>query len=405
MQTTIDNKNIVLGVCGGIAAYKSLELLRLLSKHGANVRIIMTKNAGFFVNSLTFEALSGNPVCIDLFQNNDSRKSSSIRHIEWARNADAVIIAPATANIIGKLANGIADDALSTFILAVTAPIVLCPSMNTRMYENKAVQRNLSILKNDGYFIVEPGSGDLACGDYGPGRLPEPENILDRLLYCLAPKDLKSKKVLVTAGPTREPIDPVRFISNPSSGKMGYSIARAAEHRGAEVVLITGPTNLSYPAGVQVIKVETAQEMAKAVFEHVDDVHIIIKTAAVSDYSPVNTAKQKIKKGKNEIVLPLKKNMDILKELGRIKKNQILVGFAAETENLENNAIKKLAEKNLDIIAANLINSSSSGFGSDINKAVFFYKDQTKESVPEMTKDNLANILLDRIVKLLDVKC
>ena len=401
MQTKIDNKKIVLGVCGGIAAYKSVELLRLLNKQEAKVRVVMTQNARSFVGPLTFEALSGCPVCFDLFQNIDSKNDVSIRHIDWAKDADAVIIAPATADIIGKLANGIADDALSTFMLAVTAPVLLCPSMNSQMYASKAVQRNLSTLRADEYFIVEPEAGELACGDSGPGRLPGLKVILDRLLCCLAPKDLKSKKVLVTAGPTREPIDPVRFISNPSSGKMGYSIARAAEHRGAKVVLITGPTNLLDPVNVKVIRVGTAKEMALAVFEQMEDARIIIKAAAVSDYRPVNLAKQKIKKGKDEIVLFLKKNQDILKELGRKKKNQVLVGFAAETENLEINAEKKLVEKKLDIIAANLVNSPSSGFGTDTNRVTLFYKDKTKETLPEMAKDDLAHILLDRIVKLM----
>ncbi len=403
MQSKIDNKNIILGVCGGIAAYKSVELLRLLNKHGAKVRVVMSQNARSFVGPLTFEALSGYPVCFDLFQNIDRKNDASIRHIDWARDADAVIIAPATADIIGKIANGIADDALSTFILAVTAPVLLCPSMNSQMYASKAVCRNLSTLRIDGHLIIEPESGELACGDSGPGRLPEPKHILDRLLYCLAPKDLKSKKILVTAGPTREPIDPVRFISNPSSGKMGYSIARAAEHRGAKVVLITGPTNLLDPVNVKVIRVETAKEMALAVFEHMKGAGIIIKAAAVSDYRPVNLAKQKIKKGKDEIALFLKKNQDILKELGRKKKNQVLVGFAAETENLEINAEKKLAEKKLDIIAANLVNSPSSGFGTDTNRVTLFYKDKTKEALPEMGKDDLAHILLDRIVQVLGV--
>ncbi len=401
MRTKIENKNIVLGVCGGIAAYKSVELLRLLNKQGVKVRVIMTQNARSFVGPLTFEALSGNPVCFDLFQNIDTKNDASIRHIDWARDADAVIIAPATANIIGKIANGIADDALTTLMLAVTAPVLLCPSMNTQMYANKAFCRNLSTLRADGYFIVEPEAGELACGDSGPGRLPEPKDILDRLLYRLAQKDLKSKKVLVTAGPTREPIDPVRFISNPSSGKMGYSIAKAAEHRGAKVVLISGPTNLPDPINVEVIKMETAKEMARAVFECMEDANIIIKTAAVSDYRPVKLGKRKIKKGKDEISLFLKKNQDILKELGRKKKDQILVGFAAETENLEINAEKKLAEKNLDIIAANLVNRSSSGFGSDTNKVVLFYKDKTREALPEMGKDDLAHLLLDRSVKIL----
>ncbi len=396
MKINIKNKNIVLGVSGGIAAYKSVELLRLLRKQEANVRVIMTKNAEQFVGPLTFEALSGQPVCTSLFEKSND---ASIRHIDWAKEADAVVVAPATANIISKFANGIADDALSTFMLAVTSPVIICPSMNTNMYENKAVQRNLGILEADGYFIVEPEAGKLACGAIGPGRLPEPEDILDRLLYYLAPKDLKGKKVLVTAGPTREPIDPVRFISNPSSGKMGYAIARAAEQRGGEVILVTGPTNLPDPIKVTMIRVRTAQEMALAVFEQMENSHIIIKTAAVSDYRPIDPAKQKIKKKKDEMVLLLEKNQDILEELGRRKKDQVLVGFAAETENLERNAEKKLAEKNLDIIVANPVDHPSSGFEADTNKVTLFYKDGTNEPMPEMEKGAVAHIILDRIIE------
>ncbi len=395
MKKLIDNKSIILGVSGGIAAYKSVELLRLLIKNGAKVRVIMTQNALEFVGSTTFEALSGQPVCTSLFEKDGD---ASVRHIEWANEADAVVIVPATANIIGKLANGVADDALSTFMLAVTCPVMLCPSMNTHMFENKAVQRNLERLKADGHFVIDPESGELACGTTGPGRLPEPEDILDRLLYYLSPKDLKDKRVLVTAGPTREPIDPVRFISNPSSGKMGFAVARAAEQRGGKVILITGPTNLPDPNNITVIRAGTAVEMAHAVFENMEDSDIIIKSAAVSDYRSKDQAEQKIKKEKGEMVLFLEKNQDILEELGRRKKEQILVGFAAETENLEQNAERKLAEKNLDIIAGNLVGRPSSGFGADNNKVTLFYKDGTKESLPEMGKNDVAHILLDRIL-------
>ncbi|MBW1941058.1 MAG: bifunctional phosphopantothenoylcysteine decarboxylase/phosphopantothenate--cysteine ligase CoaBC, partial [Deltaproteobacteria bacterium] len=276
MPNNIKNKNIVIGVCGGIAAYKSIEVLRLLQKRGANVRVIMTHNAEAFAGRLTFEALSGRSVCTSLFEKGED---VSIKHIQWANDADAVIIAPATANIIAKLANGLADDALSTFMLAVKSPVILCPSMNTNMYENRAVQRNLDVLEADGYHIVEPGEGELACGTSGAGRLPEPAYIVDRLLNRLAPKDLKGKRVLVTAGPTRENIDPVRFISNPSSGRMGYAVARAAEFRGAKVVLIAGPTNLPDPVNIDVVKVQTAGDMALAVFDHMDDSDIIIKVA------------------------------------------------------------------------------------------------------------------------------
>lgn len=396
MPNNIKNKNIVIGVCGGIAAYKSIELLRLLQKRGANVRVIMTHNAEAFVGPLTFEALSGRSVCTSLFEKG---QDVSIKHIQWANEADAVIIAPATANIIGKLANGLADDALSTFMLAVKSPVILCPSMNTNMYENRAVQRNLDLLEADGYHIVEPGEGELACGTSGAGRLPEPEYIVDRLLNRLAPKDLKGKRVLVTAGPTRENIDPVRFISNPSSGRMGYAVARAAEFRGAKVVLIAGPTNLPDPVNIDVVKVQTAGDMALAVFDHMDDSDIIIKVAAVSDYRPKERAEQKIKKQKDEIVLPLQKTQDILKEVGMRKKDRVLVGFAAETEDLEKNAGKKLFEKNLDIIVGNLVNQPRSGFGTDTNKVILFYKDGTKEDLPEMEKDAVAHILLDRILR------
>ncbi|MDY6792687.1 MAG: bifunctional phosphopantothenoylcysteine decarboxylase/phosphopantothenate--cysteine ligase CoaBC [Thermodesulfobacteriota bacterium] len=396
MTTAIKNKNIVLGVCGGIAAYKSVELLRLLKKQGANVRVIMTENAGAFVGPLTFEALSGEMVCSSLFEKRDD---ASIKHIDWAKAADAVIIAPTTANMIGKLANGIADDALSTFMLAVTCPAGVCPSMNTHMYESRAVKRNLQTLRNDGYVVIEPGAGELACGTTGPGRLPEPEDMVDRLVKMLTIKDMKDKKVLVTAGPTWESIDPVRFITNPSSGKMGYALARAAEHRGGEVTLISGPATIPDPLHVNVVKIKTAQEMAQAVFEHSKKCHIIIKAAAVSDYRPKDNQKHKIKKDNDEMALDLIKNQDILKELGKTKKNQMLVGFAAETRELGKNAGKKLKEKNLDIIVGNLVGDPSSGFGTDTNKVTLFFKDGTKESIPEMEKDEVAHLLLDRIVE------
>lgn len=396
----IENKNILLGVCGGIAAYKSVELLRLLKRHGANVKVFMTENSEAFVGRLTFEALSGQPVCSSLFEKVGSR-SGHIGHIDWAEKADALVIAPATANIIGKIANGIADDALSTLLLAVTSPVIICPSMNTNMYRNRALQRNLDRLRQDGLFVIEPESRELACGTSGPGRLPEPEYILDRLLFRLSPKDLKDKNILVTAGPTQEYIDPVRFLSNPSSGKMGYSIARAAEKRGGRVVLVTGPTSLSDPSNVTVIRTGSAKDMAIAVFEHMEQADIIIKAAAVSDYRPVDSFQQKIKKEKDEMVLSLQKNQDILEELGRRKENRLLVGFAAETENLEKNSVNKLVRKNLDIIVGNLVGRPSSGFGSDTNKVTFFYKDGTTESFPEMEKDEVANILLDRIATIL----
>jgi phosphopantothenoylcysteine decarboxylase/phosphopantothenate--cysteine ligase len=398
MTTAIKDKNIVLGVCGGIAAYKSVELLRILKKLDANVRVIMTEHAGAFVGPLTFQALSREPVCTSLFEKSDD---ASIKHIDWARASDAVIIAPATANMIGKFAGGIADDALSTFMLAVTCPIGICPSMNTHMYENQAVQRNLQTLRDDGYVVIEPGAGELACGTTGPGRLPEPKDIVDRLLKMLTFKDMKDKKVLVTAGPTWESIDPVRFITNPSSGKMGYAIARAAEFRGGDVTLVSGPANIPDPLNVNMVKITSAQEMAQAVFQQSKDCHIIIKAAAVSDYRPKENERHKIKKDNDEMRLDLAKTQDILKELGKTKADQILVGFAAETRDLERNAGKKLKEKNLDIIVGNLVGDPASGFGTDTNKVTLFFKDGKKESIPEMEKDEVAHLLLDRIVERL----
>ncbi len=395
MKNVIDNKNIVLGVSGGIAAYKSVELLRLLLKQGAKVRVMMTQNARQFVGPLTFEALCGRSVCSSLFEKGDD---ASIRHIDWANETDAVVVAPATANLVGKLANGIADDALSTFMLVVICPVILCPSMNTHMYESRPVQRNLETLKADGYVVIEPESGVLACGTTGPGRLPEPYDIMDRLISCLSPKDFKGKKVVVTAGPTREAIDPVRFISNPASGKMGFAVARAAEQRGATVTLIAGPTSLRVPNNVTMIKVDTAQEMADAVFEKMEEADIIVKTAAVSDYRPKSPAHQKIKKEKGALTLSLEKTQDILEALGRKKKNRILVGFAAETENLDEYAKQKLVRKNLDIIVANLLGRPDSGFGSETNVVTLFYPDGKKEPLPVMEKEHVAHVLLDRIL-------
>jgi len=396
MKYGLTNKNIVLGVTGGIAAYKSLELLRLLKKAAANVRVIMTRNAQWFVGPTSFEALSGEPVCTSLFEN---KGDAGIRHIEWAESADAVIVAPATANIIGKAANGLADDALSTFLLAVTCPVIVCPSMNTHMYENSSVQRNIARLREDGYIVLTPGSGSLACGTTGPGRLPEPETILESVFICLSVKDLEGKHVLVTAGPTIEPIDPVRFISNPSSGKMGYALATAAVRRGADVTLISGPTSLPDPLDVSVIRVGTAHEMAGAVFEHLDRADIVIKAAAVSDYKPLAPSNQKIKKGAKEQTIILEQTRDILKEIGQRKKDQVLVGFAAETENLKQNAKKKLSDKNLDIIVGNIVGKSDSGFGTDTNTATLFFKDGTATALDSMDKIALAHVLLDRIVE------
>jgi phosphopantothenoylcysteine decarboxylase/phosphopantothenate--cysteine ligase len=374
-----------------------VELLRLLQKQGARVRVVMTENAKWFVGPTTFEALTGHPVCSDLFQD---KGGGSIGHIELAQEADAVVVAPATANIIAKMAGGIADDALSTFLLAAVAPVIVCPAMNTHMYENRATQRNLRVLKEDGRFIVDPACGEMACGTVGAGRLPEPDEILDRVCHFLTPKDLAGKRVLVTAGPTREYIDPVRYISNPSSGKMGYAIARAAEYRGGEVTLVSGPSGLASPHGVETVRVASAQEMAREVFERMDGVHIIIKSAAVSDYRPVEAADHKIKKGAETMTLTLEKNTDILLELGSRKKGQVLVGFAAETRDLTENARSKLERKNLDMIVGNLVGQPGTGFGVDTNRVTFFFRDGSREELPEMDKLQVAHTLLDRVLGL-----
>ncbi len=392
----LSGKNIVLGISGGIAAYKSVELMRLLQKQGADVKVILTDSALEFVTPLTFQILSGNPVYTKMF---GDEYETSVRHIDWAEKADCVIIAPATANTIGKLANGIADDVLSTFMLAIDCPVVLCPAMNSKMYENRVVQKNLDFLENEGFMIIEPSSGELACGTKGKGRFPEHDFIVHNLIKRMFPKDLEGKKILITAGPTRESFDPVRYISNHSSGKMGYSLAKMAELRGAEVTLVSGPANLNTPYGVNLLPVTTAEEMADQVFSHMDDKDIIIKVAAVADYSPITIEDKKIKKSDDDLTITLKKNLDILKEIGKKKKDQILVGFAAETNEMEEYASRKLLEKNLDMIVGNIVGIPDSGFGADTNKVTMFFKSGDNVELPSMEKDKVANSILDKIYK------
>lgn len=395
MSFLLEGKQIVLGVSGGIAAYKAAELVRLITKAGAGVRVVMTENAGWFIGATTFEALSQNPVCTSLFEKGSD---AAMRHIDWAQSADALVVAPATANIVGKMANGIADDALSTFLTAMTCPVLVCPAMNTHMFESKALQRNLETLRADGVNVLTPGAGELACGTVGPGRLPDPVDILDRLARLLCPKDLVGRRVLVSAGPTHEPLDPVRFITNPSTGKMGYAVARAAEHRGADVILVSGPSRLSDPANVMVERVRTAEEMAEAVFRNVEGADIVVKTAAVSDYRPKTPAERKIKKGAPEMHLDMVQNADILMELGRRKRRPYLVGFAAETENLDGYAREKLEQKNLDMMVGNLVGSDDAGFASDTNTVRFFFPDEETESLPSMEKERVAHRILDAVV-------
>ncbi|RJQ85523.1 MAG: bifunctional phosphopantothenoylcysteine decarboxylase/phosphopantothenate--cysteine ligase CoaBC [Desulfobacteraceae bacterium] len=398
MTYTVQGRHLVLGVCGGIAAYKSVELLRLLMKENASVRVVMTANAAHFVGPMTFEALSRKTVCRTLFETSDE---AAVQHIHWAQEAEAVVIAPATANMIGKLAGGIADDALSTFMLAVACPVLVCPAMNTHMYESKAVQRNLQRLKEYGYAVLEPGAGELACGTTGPGRLPEPAIIFDALLDLLAPKDFSGRRVLITAGPTREAIDPVRFITNPSSGKMGYAIARAALMRGAQVTLVSGPSALTPPLNARVLQVTSASEMAAAVLAEMDRHDIVIKTAAVADFRPASVSDLKIKKEQAGLSIQLERTQDILKAVGERKQNQILVGFAAETHDMDAFATEKLKAKNLDMIVGNIVGGADAGFNADTNRAIVYFKNGTREQVDLMAKTDLAHLLLDRIAVMI----
>lgn len=398
MSYGIEGKHVILGVCGGIAAYKSAQLLRLIIKSKASAQVVMTANAARFVAPLTFEVLSRRKVCVDLFRD---RHSAAVDHIQWALDADAVVIAPATANMIAKLANGIADDALSTLMLAVTCPVLICPSMNSNMYLSDPVQRNLDLLKSAGLVVLAPAEGELAEGMTGLGRLPEPEIIADRLEELLTSKDYLGRRVLITAGPTRETIDPVRYISNPSTGKMGYALARAAEMRGAEVVLVSGPTSLQAPIGVDLVRVISAEQMAQAVLDHLPRVDLVIKSAAVSDFRPAEVHDLKIKKDQAASVLTLERTEDILKAVALKKKDQIVVGFAAETHQLEAYAVEKLKAKNLDLIVANLVGGEVGGFGSDTNQVTLFYKSGAAEQLDSMPKTELSKVLLDRIADLL----
>lgn len=392
------DKKIIVGVTGGIAAYKAAELVRALIKGGASVRVAMTPNAVKFVAPLTFEALSGNRVVWDMFD----PSTEPIGHITWGQDTDLVIIAPATANFIAKMAHGIADDFLTSMVLASTAKILVCPAMNTQMYLNAATQENLRIISERGCSVMKPGEGELACNTEGPGRLPGPEEIAELAGKLLAHKDLEGLKVIVTAGPTQEPVDPVRYITNRSSGKMGYAVARAAAIRGADVTLISGPVAPAPPAGIVVDHVRTAEEMRKAVLAQAGQADVIIKAAAVSDYRPNETASQKIKKDDGPFTLNMVKNPDILAELGALKKDNgfILVGFAAETESVTDNAAEKLRRKNLDMIVANDVSRADSGFDTETNKVQVIYRDGKAEDLPLMSKASLADQLLDRILVL-----
>jgi len=386
--------NILLGITGGIAAYKMVDVASRLVKKGFSVNTVMTKGGTKFVTPLTFQNITHNPVNVDLFT---TAVNYDVKHISLAEKADLCLIGPVTANFIGKLANGIADDLLSTIIMATKAPVLLAPSMNVNMYTNPILQDNISYLKEKGYKIIEPGSGYLACGTTGKGRLPEPVELVENIISHFTKKDYQDKKILITAGPTREPLDPVRFLSNYSTGKMGYAIAKAAKYRGAEVTLITGPSNLEIPVGIKVIQVERTEEMYQETISNFSFQDILIMTAAVADYRPLRYHKDKIKKKlKDGLSLELVSNHDILAELGKNKKTgQIVVGFAVESQDLLANAKEKLNKKNLDMIIANDV----SAFASDKNEVAFITKN-TFENIAEMEKTELADLILDKVLRV-----
>ena len=393
----LKGRKIVLGVTGGIAAYKAAELARELVKAQAEVHVVMTRNAQAFIAPLTFQTLSGNPVTTELF---NLMAESGIGHIALADRAEVLVIAPATANIIGKIAAGIADDMLTTIVMATKAPVLLAPAMNVHMWENPICQENIQRLRSRGYHFIDPEAGELACGYEGKGRLAEIPAIVEEIRVLLSPKDFSGEKILVTAGPTEEPIDPVRFLSNHSSGKMGFALARAARRRGAEVTLISGPTALPVPSQMRSIAVRSAAQMREAVLNHLESASILIMAAAVSDYRPKQKAPEKIKKSKLETVLELELNPDILAEAGKKKNSRIMVGFAAETENLLQNTREKLEEKNLDLIVANDVTLPGAGFKADTNIVKIMDRSGKVEELPLMTKEDLADRILDRIALL-----
>lgn len=391
----LKNKYVILGVTGSIAAYKTASLASALKKLHCDVQVIMTKNAANFINPITFETLTGNKCLIDTF---DRGFSFEVEHISVAKRADLVMIAPASANVIGKLAHGIADDMLTTTVMACKCKKLISPAMNTAMFENPVVQDNLDTLKKYGYEVIEPASGYLACGDTGAGKMPEPETLLSYILREIAyEKDLAGKKVLVTAGPTQEAIDPVRCITNHSTGKMGYAIARAAMLRGAEVTLISGPVNLAPPPFVKVVPVKSAEDMFQAVTSVSDEQDAIIKAAAVADYTPVTVSDEKVKKKDGDMSIPLKRTKDILKYLGEHKRDgQFLCGFSMETEHMLENSRAKLEKKNVDMIAANNLKTAGAGFGTDTNVVTLITKDSVQE-LPILSKDEVAHEILNRI--------
>jgi phosphopantothenoylcysteine decarboxylase/phosphopantothenate--cysteine ligase len=397
----LKNKKIVLGITGGIAAYKAAELTRALVKEGAQVKTIMTKSAVEFVTPLTLQTLSQNQVYTDMFVPTDQY---DMAHIALAEFADVFVIAPATANIIGKIASGIGDDLLSTTIMAEAKPTLICPAMNDKMLSNPIVLENINKLRKFGYVVMDSAEGELACNTTGKGRLPDILEIVEEIKTLLTPKDFNGVKILITAGPTEEPLDPVRFITNLSSGKMGYALALAAHRRGAEVTLITGPATLPLPPVKTIIKVRTAKQMHKAVMNNYKKAKIIIKAAAVADYCPKVMAMEKIKKNKKTLCLELERNPDIIAQIGKNKGNRVLIGFAMETQNLLANAVKKLKEKNMDLIVANNLKEEGAGFRTDTNIITIIDRTGKSESFGKMTKIEAAGEILDRVKKIMNRK-
>jgi phosphopantothenoylcysteine decarboxylase/phosphopantothenate--cysteine ligase len=396
------SRHIVLGIGGGIAAYKAAELARTLMERDVTVQVVMTRAAQEFVRPLTFAALTARKVITGLFaQAGEDNLASAVEHIGVAQAAEALVVAPTTADLMAKFANGHADDFLSTMYLAFTGPVVLAPAMNTNMWTHPATQKNLATLRGRGHTIVEPGEGMLACGMVGPGRLAEPELIADAVMSVLSRKrDLAGETVLVTAGPTEEPVDPVRFLSNRSSGKMGYAIAEAAAARGARVILISGPVHLSPPAGASVVNVQTAEQMRAAVMAHFAESTIIIKAAAVADYRVADPAPQKIKKSGAKLALQLEPTVDILSELGGLKGNRLLVGFAAETGDPLPEARRKLESKNCDMVVGNRVDREGVGFGSDDNEVVLAMRTGEAVELPRAAKRDVADRIFDQLLKL-----
>ena len=393
----LKDRKIVLGVTGGIAAYKAAELVRELVRRGAKVRVVMTDHARKFVTPLTFETLSGNPVATDLFW---VPGEFEIGHIALAEFAELVVVAPATANIIGKMAAGLADDLLTTVLLATEAPVLICPAMNAKMYANKIVQDNLAGLVSRGHAVLEPGYGELACRAEGRGRLAEPLEIAEEIESILTVKDLRDERILVTAGPTQEPFDPVRFISNYSSGKMGYAVAMTARRRGATVTLVSGPTALPVPQGVEFVPVRTAVEMRDAVLDRLEKTTVVIKAAAVADYRPAVCEPEKIKKREGPLTVRLERNPDIISEIARRKGDRILVGFAMESDHLIEHARTKLIEKGMDFIVANDVTEPGAGFRGDTNVVRILDREGGVEAFPLMDKRDVAGVILDRVKKI-----